>query len=441
MTRSMKRGDRNAVGPQLHVVTILACLGACNGKQGTLDISLVTAPGANLDNVQTLHVTVTNPMHVYTIARTDGGFDLNLDLDAAGEQSSILVDGFDTVGTLVDVGASPTFPLGPLDGRVRIYMAPPNSIAAAPPVIDPARADIGVGQLTYGAILVGGATADGAASDVLQIYNDYDHSLVTGLPLPAPRIAPVVGVGAHGIVYIFGGATDTPASNLWRFDTGVAPAGAFNDFGEKAGFARAGETAVPLGNDELILTGTPPAQLFGLSGMLLEKTDVASLPPGATSLIASDGATTAIFVGPDGVTKLRMNVFSTLSIDRAARMDPSVITLPNARVGVFCGDVVRIDPAAGTGELIEAAEPRTGCAVASTGKYVVVAGGTTASGVVTTADIYDAMTLTRVATQPLVVPRSDADAVALPNGQILIAGGRDASGQPIGTLELFTPAN
>jgi hypothetical protein len=61
--------------------------------------------------------------------------------------------------------------------------------------------------------------------------------------------------------------------------------------------------------------------------------------------------------------------------------------------------------------------------------------------VVATADIYDAMTLARVATAPLVVPRTDAEAVALPNGQILIAGGRDANGLPIGTLELFTPQN
>lgn len=425
----------------VRVACLAACLAACDGKQGTLDISLVTAPGGNLDAVQTLRITVTNPPATHTVSRTSGGFDLDIDLDATGEQASILVDGLDASGTVVDVGASPTFPLGPLDGRVRIYMAPPNTIAAAPPVIDAARAEMGVGQLTYGAILVGGATADGAASDVLQIYNAYDHSLVAGLPLPAPRVAPLVGIGAHGIVYIFGGMTDTPASNLWRFDTGVAPAGSFNDFGEKASFARAGETAVPLGRDEFVFTGMPAAQMFGLSGMVTEKTDVASLPRGATSLIASDGATTAIFVGPDGVTKLRSNVFSALTIDGAARTDPSVITLPNARVGVFCGDVVRIDPAAGTGELIEAGEPRAGCATASTGKYVVVAGGTTAGGVVATADIYDAMTLARVATAPLVVPRTDAEAVALPNGQILIAGGRDANGQPIGTLELFTPQN
>jgi hypothetical protein len=150
---------------------------------------------------------------------------------------------------------------------------------------------------------------------------------------------------------------------------------------------------------------------------------------------------TAIFVGPAGVQKLRMNTFTSLTIANAARPDAAVVTLPNARVGVFCGDVVRIDPAAGTGELIATGEPRTGCAAAATSKHVIVAGGKTASGVVGTADIYDATTLALVGTRPLVVPRSNASAIALPNGQVLIAGGRDANDAPVGTLELFTPAN
>ena len=57
----------------------------------------------------------------------------------------------------------------------------------------------------------------------------------------------------------------------------------------------------------------------------------------------------------------------------------------------------------------------------------------------TTAEIYDATSLALVATQPLVVPRTGATATAMPNGQIMIAGGVDATNAPIGTIELFTP--
>lgn len=413
----------------------LACLAACDGTSGTLSISLATAPGTNLDAVQTLRVTVTNPMRTYSVPRTSDGFDLDLDLDATGEQSALLVDGLDASGVAIAAGASPAFPLAPLEGRIVIYMAAPNSIAAAPQMLDPPRADLGAGALSYGAILVGGTLANGAPSDAVSIYNVYDHSLVAGLPLPLPSSSPVVGVGALGIVYILGG------SNLWRFDTSVAPAGAYNNFGDKPGFARFGETAVPIGEDQFILTGSPPAELFGLSGMITARTDVTSLPPDATSLLASDGAITAIFVGADGVRKLRMNTITELSIANAARPDPSVVTLQSSRVGVFCGDVVRIDPVAGTGELIATNEPRTGCAAAVTAKHVVVAGGKTAAGIVSTAEIYDASSLQLLATQPLVVPRANATAIPLANGQVLIAGGRDANELPVAMLELFTPAN
>ncbi|NVB83058.1 MAG: hypothetical protein HOV81_32065, partial [Kofleriaceae bacterium] len=44
-------------------------------------------------------------------------------------------------------------------------------------------------------------------------------------------------------------------------------------------------------------------------------------------------------------------------------------------------------------------------------------------------------------TVPLVVPRTAARAIALPNDQILLVGGTDANGAPIATIELFTPEN
>ncbi|HSD89013.1 MAG TPA: hypothetical protein VLB44_15905, partial [Kofleriaceae bacterium] len=113
--------------------------------------------------------------------------------------------------------------------------------------------------------------------------------------------------------------------------------------------------------------------------------------------------------------------------------------------GIVCGagDAVRIDAATGTAETFAnvPSEQRSDCAVAATARHLVIAGGTTASGVSASVEIFDAMTLAPIATQPLVVPRSGARAIALPNGQVLIAGGIDASGAPTATLELFTPAN
>jgi hypothetical protein len=104
--------------------------------------------------------------------------------------------------------------------------------------------------------------------------------------------------------------------------------------------------------------------------------------------------------------------------------------------------LIRIDAASGIADTFPAipSELRTGCAAAATTRYLVIAGGTTTTGdLATTAEIYDAGTLALIATRPLVAPRSGATATVLPNGQILIAGGSDATGAPIATLELFTP--
>ena len=45
----------------------------------------------------------------------------------------------------------------------------------------------------------------------------------------------------------------------------------------------------------------------------------------------------------------------------------------------------------------------------------------------------------QTATATLAVPRAGATAVALPNDQVLILGGRQQHGEPIDTIELFTP--
>jgi hypothetical protein len=71
---------------------------------------------------------------------------------------------------------------------------------------------------------------------------------------------------------------------------------------------------------------------------------------------------------------------------------------------------------------------------------VIAAGGTAMDGsILADAEILDPTTLAHVTTIPLVVPRTGAIALTLPNDQILVAGGVDAAGAPIGTIELFTP--
>jgi hypothetical protein len=286
----------------------------------------------------------------------------------------------------------------------------------------------------------------GAASDALEIYNAFDHTVAAGLAMPAPLAGLALGVGAGTDVYLFGGrsATGAATADALSFDTSVAPSGAYSDFGVKTGFERIDQIAVAIGNEGFLISGSPVAVFSGLDGSMVARTDVATLPAAGASVVGSDGVTASIFAGPAGVVRFRGGVFDTLSAPAAARADASVVALPGGTVAVVCGgaDTIRIDGATGAAETFASlpSASRTGCALAATTRYLVVAGGTLADGsIATTAEIYDAVTLALVATAPLVVPRSGAAALPLPNGQILLAGGLDATGAPTTTLELFTP--
>ncbi len=427
------------------VAAIAIAMPACGEDEGLISVSLTSAPGSTLlESVQSLRLVITNPRRELTAERQGGGFQIAVDLEASGVSTALFVDGFDAAGNLIASGASPRFALGGVDGHVAVYMGAPNSVGAAPTALDPPRSALASAPLPYGAIFAGGTLASGTPTDAVAVYNSYDHTLLAGRPLPAPRSGAALGVGTLG-VYIFGGRDETGAlsSSLLRFDPSVAPAGTYFDYGTRPDFARTGQQLVPLGNDRFLLTGTPGAILLGGDGSLAAVDGLATLPAAGVTVIANDGLLTSIFAGEAGITRCRGVTCATLALP--GRAGAVVVGLPAGKVGVVCGpgDMLRIDAATGTAESFAAipATPRSDCAAAVTSRHLLIAGGTTAAGLSTEAEVYDAATLTLVATTPLAVPRTGAHAIALENDQVLIGSGLDVLGQPIATLELFTPEN
>jgi uncharacterized protein (TIGR00251 family) len=423
------------------VIAALA-LGACTGETGTVSVSLSGAPGSTLlDSVQTLRVEITNPPEILTAERSGDGFSLAIDLPASESAGALLVDGLDAGGSVIATGASPPFAFSATNGHVVIYMAPPFSVGVAPEALDPPRSELGTGALPYGALFAGGRGASGA-SDALEVYNAYDHSLLPGLPLPAPRAGLAVGVGTLA-VYMLGGTDEanTARDQLWRFDPSQRPNGQFLIIGDKPGFARAGETLEPIGDEQFLATGDPAAEIHGLDGSVAARDDVETLPATAATVVASDGILTNVFVGATSISRFRSGHFE--AAEPAGRTGATAVALPGGRVAVVCGttDAIVIDAATGAGTTTPdtPSVAKTACAAAATSRHLLIAGGTTASGVDGSVEIYDATTLAPVTTATLAVPRTGAVAVALPNDQILIAGGVDAAGAPIATLELFTP--
>ncbi len=415
--------------------------GACTGTTGTVTLDLATAPGSSvLDGVARLRLTITNPHQVIEAARTATGFDLALDLDATGGNGALIVEGLDAGGTLVACGQSPPFPVAAINAHIVVYMAPPRSIALSPRTLPAPRSEVSGTALAYGAVLAGGRDAGGAPSTEIAIYNAYDHTLVDGIPLPAARTGIALGTGTSGAVYLFGGSgpDGNPTGTLWRFDTTVPPNGAYTTITDQAGFARTNQRIVPTGPEHYLITGTPA---LGLDiGTLAARTDIAALPAVAAAVVPADGMPAAIFAGAQ-LVRFRGGAFDTLA--GSGRSNASAATLPDGRVVVIGGgaplsrDALVIDAATGMVTVIPNAlvTPRSTPSVAATSRHLVVAGGTDMSGaVIATAEVLDAQTLAPIAVLPI-LPRTGTFAIALPNDQVLLAGGTPAAGG----LELFTP--
>lgn len=426
----------------------LLALAACTGETGTLSVALTSAPDSDLiGRIDRLDLTLTNPFRMVSATRTSSGLDISLELPASSDVGALQVEGYDDSGALIAVGASPRFPVGGIDGRINIYVAAPNTFAAAPAVLVPPRSAVAVSPLSYGSIFAGGTLEGGAPSDAVGIYNAFDHTLATGMPLPSPRAGLALATGTNNIVYAFGGrdAQGAEAGNFWRFDTTVAPAGAYADFGDKAAFARADQSLVATGNEHFLASGAPPIELSGIDGSVVENTGVAELGPSGVTVLGTDGLAASVFAGPSGIVRARNGTFTPIDLPAFAREGVQVVAIGGGKVALACGGpgIAVVDVASLEVTMpISDAELFAGCAAAATSNILVIAGGTEPNvGAVPSAFAFQLPDFTALPTVPLVVARSGARAIALPNDQILLVGGTDASGAPIETIELFTPEN
>lgn len=423
--------------PRARALAALA-LCACGETTGTVQVELVVAPSSHvLDAVQRLRLTLTAPRQVVEATRTASGFDLALELDITNAGGALIVEGFDAADALIACGQSPSFPIAAINAQIAVYMAAPRTIAAAPAALRAPRSGLVATPLTYGAVIAGGRDATGAPATTIAVYNAFDHSLIEGIPLPAARAGLAIATGSSGGVYLFGGtdARGASAGTLWRFDTTVAPNGAYSTISEQVMYARTGERLVSLGGEHYLITGKPALELA--SGVLSVREDIAELPPaGATAL--PDATPTAVFAGPS-LVRFRGDAFEPLA--GAGRTDATAVTLPDGRVAVLGGsdeaarDALVIDGATGAVTTVPGVlvGPRARPAVAATTRHVIVAGGSDPAGApIQTAEVLDAHTLTPVVTLAIA---TGGFALALPNDQVLLGGSTPAST----LLELFTP--
>jgi hypothetical protein len=379
-----------------------------------------------------------------------------MEVPADGPSGQVTFEGFDDGGAVVAWGRSGVLPIAAVDASVAIYVAAPESLAAAAVTLDPPRSEIGVARFGFGVVLVGGAGAGGVPVDDVEIYDVYDHALIPGVAAPAARAGVVAGAGVTGYTYVFGGrGAAGPTGTFWRFDTTVAPSGAWLEIDELPAMARSGGAIAPVRTDAYVITGAPPLVLDGLSLTVTAVPDAPSLAGTATSVerdgeiytvIAGEGSGTSglVTLGPDGVEE-HAGVPGAARIGHGAASTRAggVLVAGGAIGGTATASGLLADPLTATftdlPDLL--AVPRTDAAIAGNGDVMLVAGGRDAGGaILADAEIIDLATHTRRTTIPMVVPRTGAVAAALATGQILVLGGTDAAGSPVGTIEIYNPA-
>ncbi len=440
------------------MLALLAAHG-CGGEVGTISIALVAAPDSDLlDRVQRVRAVLSDPPTEVEAERDgDGELSLDIEIAAQGGSATLTVEGFDGDGQRIALGRSAPLPVGAVNAAVTMYMGPPLGFAAAPVALDPPRSEISAGLLSYGAILVGGRAASGAPVDDTVIYNVYDHDFQVGEPLPQARAAATVVSGEVNLVYVFGGIDSTGAASgvAWGFNTSVAPAGLYVELTTEGDVARAGAAGVFVGSETVLITGAPAVLIDGLSGLVAAWPDAPPLADGAAARLTADAPSALIAglgVGETGAVSFADDEYAALPApDQVRRTGHAIVALPDGRALVAGGalesspperSAVIYDPASGelgvVGEFL--ATGRSEAAFAATSTHVVAAGGVDADGaILADAELFDATTLDPVATVPLVVPRRGASALPLANGQVLVVGGVGEDGEPIGTMELFTP--
>jgi hypothetical protein len=446
-------------GARAWLVWVGAGLAACGGEVGTIQVEVVASPGSDLlERVERVRAELSDPPTVVEAERDgDGRLAVDFEFPAENAAAEITLEGFDADGELIAVARSAPLPVAAVNASLTVFLAPPVSITEAPVALEPARSEIGAALLPYGAILMGGRDADGAAMADVAIYNVYDHDFQAGLPLPESRAAATVVSGASDRVYLFGGldADGSASADGWAFNTAVAPAGADSTRVSDGDLARAGAAGVFVLSEQFLITGAPAVQVDGIGGRVIEWPDAPPLVDGvAVRLGDPDDDEAGVLVvgsgvGESGAVGFRANAYRELDAPaEARRTGHAVVALPEGRALVVGGAIDEVparsavvyddDDLTVRDDLL--AVGRLDAAVAASPEYVLVAGGTDGDGaVLADAELFDAATLEPVATLPLVAPRRGARALVLANGQILIAGGLDAGGAPVALLELFTP--
>ncbi|MDD5686858.1 MAG: kelch repeat-containing protein [Elusimicrobia bacterium] len=326
--------------------------------------------------------------------------------------------------------------------------------------------------LPSGKVLITGGNSNATDSGLLSTAELYDPSTgtfsTTGSMLTGRRSFTVTLL-PNGKVFITGGWNNI-SEFLSTAELYDPSAGAFSATGSMS-TARQLHTATLLPNGKVLTTGgwgggistaelydPAGAGTFSTTGSMSSKRELptATLLPNGKVLITGGWNNISGYLSTAELYDPSSGTFSTTGSMTTKRYSHTATLLPNGKVLIIGGNVASV--VLSTAEIYDPAGEGTFSATSSmstarqwhtvtllpNGK-VLITGGTsngTASGLLSTAELYDPSAGTFSTTGSMTIVREFATATLLPNGKVLITGGTSStpSSGLLSTAELYDPS-
>ena len=197
---------------------VIACLAllaiaACGGKSGTLTLNIVTSPGDDpFVDAATVRFTVgTDGTHVTTVPVSMGHFNYKISFKPNDMTGPVLVEALDANGMVVAHGQTPYVLLSAVDqGPIAAWVGRPGHVAPAAAALPKGIAEM---ASTYvpglGILYAGGRDATGAALADTAVYDVFTHGIIATAPMEKARAGGIAASAGTDSVQamVYGGAT------------------------------------------------------------------------------------------------------------------------------------------------------------------------------------------------------------------------------------------
>ncbi|MDB4965894.1 MAG: Branched-chain amino acid transporter, amino acid-binding protein [Myxococcales bacterium] len=192
------------------LLPLLMLTAGCGGKSGTLTLKMVVSPGDDpFADASQVRFTVGDAAHVTTVPVAAGHFTFSVSGKPQNTPGPVLVEALDSSGAVVAHGTTPNLLLSAIDqGPIAVWVGRPGRIAPAAAMLPTPVAEVATAEIPgLGVLYAGGRGADGNPVQDTAVYDIYTHDVINTAKLQKARAGGVGGAVSNVRAIVYGGST------------------------------------------------------------------------------------------------------------------------------------------------------------------------------------------------------------------------------------------